>query len=121
MAVNSPEPTLFCVIMLCVWLSILFDQDVPSLDFVVFFVFVVVDFIVVGNLLSGREGYVVIYWVTIICLTDGRSGRGWIFLGVVSPCRRCGPRRGGAIFLGQFFPQPPPTEIHPTPSPDWYR
>ena len=56
MAVNSPEPTLFCVITLFVWLSSLYDQDVPSLEFFVYFVVVViVAFIVVGKGISGRD------------------------------------------------------------------
>ena len=56
MYVNSLEPTIFCVITLCVWLSSLYHQDVPSLEFGVFFVVViVVVFIVVRNHLSGRD------------------------------------------------------------------
>ena len=55
MAINSPEPTTFWVITLCDWSSSLYKQDVPSLNFVVFFVVVVVAFIVVRNRLSGRD------------------------------------------------------------------
>ena len=55
MAVNSLEPTLFCVITLCVCLSSLYDQDVPFLDFVILPVDVVVALIVVGNHLPGRD------------------------------------------------------------------
>ena len=81
MDVKSPEPTLLCVITMCVWLSILYDQDVPSLDFFVFFVVVVVAFIVVGDLLSGRDGCVVIPMGTIIYLAGGSSGCVWSVLG----------------------------------------
>ena len=82
MAVNSPEPTLFCVITVCVWLSSLYDKYVPSLDFFVFFLSVVaVSVIVIGNLLLGRNGLVLIPLGTIICLASGRSGCGWSVLG----------------------------------------
>ena len=42
-AVNSPQPTLLCVITSCVCLSRIYEQDVPFLNFVVlsFVVFVV--------------------------------------------------------------------------------
>ena len=79
MVVKSPEPTLFCVITLCVWLSDLYDQDVPSLEFFVFSV--VVAFIVLGDLLLGRDGWVVIPLGNIICLNGERSRRGWGVLG----------------------------------------
>ena len=42
MAVNSPQPTILCVITLCVCLYILYNQDVPFLKFVVLSVVVVV-------------------------------------------------------------------------------
>ena len=42
MYVNSPQPTLLCVITLFVFLSSLYDQDVFSLDFVVLSVVVFV-------------------------------------------------------------------------------
>ena len=42
MAVNSPQPTLLCVITLCVCLSRLYDQDFPFLDFFVLSVVVVI-------------------------------------------------------------------------------
>ena len=35
MAVNSPQPTLYCVITVCACLFRLYDQDFPFLDFVV--------------------------------------------------------------------------------------
>ena len=54
MVVKPPEPTLFCVIKLCVWLSSLYDQDVPSFDFFVV-VFAIIVLIVIGNTLSGRD------------------------------------------------------------------
>ena len=42
MAVNSPQPTLLCVIILLVCLSSLDDQDIPFLDFFVLSVVVLV-------------------------------------------------------------------------------
>ena len=79
MAVNSPQPTLLCVIIFCVFLSILYDQDVPFLDFVVLFVFVVVvavvaAFIVIMNHLLGIYWSVLIPLGTIICLTARGAG-----------------------------------------------
>ena len=49
MSVNSLQPTILCVITLCVYLSSLYGQDVPFLDFFVLFVVVVVAVIVVRN------------------------------------------------------------------------
>ena len=54
MAVNSTEPTIPCDITPCVWLYSFFHQDLPSLEFFVFVVFVA--FIVVGNFSSGKDG-----------------------------------------------------------------
>ena len=42
MAVNSLQPTLLCVIKLCVCLYSLYDQDIPFLEFFVLSVIVVV-------------------------------------------------------------------------------
>ena len=69
MAVNSPEPTLLCVIALCVCLSSLYYQYVPFLDFVVLFVIAVVAVIVVWNYLLGMDWSVVIPLGTIIFLS----------------------------------------------------
>ena len=80
-AINSPEPTLFCVITLFVWLSSLYDQDVPTLEFFVFVIVVIAAFIVVANRFSVRDGLVLIPLGTIICLAGGTSGRGWSVLG----------------------------------------
>ena len=80
MDVNSPEPTLVCVITLCVWLSSLYHQYFPSVNFVVVVVFFVV-FIVIGNCLSGRGGLVLIPPSNIIFLVSGRNGCWWIVLG----------------------------------------
>ena len=79
MAVNSPQPTLLCVITLCVCLSIIYNQDVPFLDFFVSFVVaVVVAVIVVRNQLLGLDWLVVIPLGTIICLPE----RGAAMVGV---------------------------------------
>ena len=53
MAVNSPQPTLLCVIILFVRLSSLDDQDVPFLDF---FVLSIVIFVVPTREFVGRGG-----------------------------------------------------------------
>ena len=74
MAVNSPQPTLLCVIILCVCLSSLYDQDVPFLNFAVLFVIVVVAVIVVGNHLFGIDWSVAIPLGTIICLPGRGAG-----------------------------------------------
>ena len=52
MAVNSPQPTLLCVITLFIRLSSLYDQDVLFLDFVVLSVVV---FVVPTQEFVGRE------------------------------------------------------------------
>ena len=52
MAVNSPQPTLLCIIVLFVRLSRLYDQDVPFLDFVVLSVVV---FVLPTRVFVGRE------------------------------------------------------------------
>ena len=70
MAVNSPQPTILCVITLCVFLSSLYDQYVPFLDFFVLFVVIVATVIVVGNHLLVMYWSFVIHLGTIICLPD---------------------------------------------------
>ena len=77
MAVNSPQPTLLCVITLCVCLSSLYDQNFPSLDFVILFV-VVVAVIVVANHLLGMDWSVLIHMGTIICLLTRGAGVGGV-------------------------------------------
>ena len=52
MAVNSPQPTLLCVITLFVCLSCLYEQDSPFLNFVTLFVVV---FVVPTRAFVGRE------------------------------------------------------------------
>ena len=98
MAANSPQPTLFCVITLCVWLSSLYDQDVPFLDFVVLFIVVFVAVIVVGNHLLGMDWSVVIPLGTIICLPERGAGVGGVPFVRLSPRilrhRRCTHIRG---------------------------
>ena len=99
MAVNSPQPTLLCVIILCVCLSRLYDQDVPFLDFVVLFIIVVVvTVIVVGNHLLGIDWSVVIPLGTAPYLpargvdVDGVS---FVRLSPIILChRRCAHSRG---------------------------
>ena len=76
MAFNSSQPTLLCVITLCVCLSSLYDQDVPFLDFFVLFFVVVVAVIVVKNHLLGMDWSVVIPLDTIICLPTRGAGVG---------------------------------------------
>ena len=65
MDVNSPQPTILCVVKFCVFLSILYDQDSPFLEFVVLLVVVVVSVIVVGNQLLGMDWSVLIPLGTI--------------------------------------------------------
>ena len=84
MAIKLPEPTLFCVITIFVWLSSLYDQDIPSLYLFIFLVAVVVACIVIGHLLSGRDGLVSIPLVNTILSSDSLArGSG---LGGVSWC-----------------------------------
>ena len=78
MAVNSPQPTILCVITLCVFLSSLYDQDIPFLDFFVLFVIIVVAVIVVRNHLLGMDWSVVIPMDTIISLPERRVGVGGV-------------------------------------------
>ena len=90
MYVNSPEPTILCVITFCVWLSIHYDQDVPSLECVVFFFVVAVALIVAGNWLLGRDAWVVITLGTFICLPAGGVGVGGVsFAWFYCPIFRC--------------------------------
>ena len=77
MAVNSPQPTLLCVITLCVCLYSLYDQNFPSLDFVILFV-VVVAVIVVANQLLGMDWSVLIHMGTIIYLLARGAGVGGV-------------------------------------------
>ena len=74
MTVNSPQPNMWCVITLCVCLSILYDQYFPFLDFVVLFVVVIVAFIVFGNHLLVMDWSVVIPLGTTICLPYRGAG-----------------------------------------------
>ena len=76
MAVNSPKPTLLCVIKLCVCLSSLYNQDIPFLDFVVLFVFIVTAVIVVSNHIFVMNWSVVVPLGTIICHLERGSGMG---------------------------------------------
>ena len=78
MAVNSPEPTLLCVIMFCICLYSLYNQDASFRDFFVLFVIVVVAVIVVGNHLLGMDWLVVIPLGTIIYLQAGGAGVGGV-------------------------------------------
>ena len=78
MAAKSPQPTILCVITLCVCLSSLYYQDVPFLDFVVLFVIVVVAVIVVGSQIWGMDWSVVIPLGTIICLLARGAGVGGV-------------------------------------------
>ena len=76
MAVNSPQPTLSCVISLCVCLYSLYDQDVSFIDFFVLFVVVVVAVIVVDNHLLGMDWSVVIPLGTLVYLPTRGAGVG---------------------------------------------
>ena len=75
MAVNSPQPTLFCVIIVCVCLFSLYDQYPPLLVFAVILV-IVVAVIVFGYHLLGIDCLVNIALGTIICLPERGAGMG---------------------------------------------
>ena len=77
MALNSLQPTLLCVIILCVFLSSLYNQDVPFLDFVVLFV-VVAALIVIGSHLLGMNWLAVISMRTIICILERGASVGGV-------------------------------------------
>ena len=103
MAVNSPEPTLLCIITLCVFLSSLYDQDVPFLELFVFFVVVVVAVTVVGNHLRGIDWWVIIALGTTICLPARVAGVGGVSFVQISTliccyCRRAHIRGGLPIW-----------------------
>ena len=68
------------LIMMYVWLSSLYDQYVPSFNFFVF-VIVVVVFMFVGNCLSRRDELVLIPLGTIIVLAGRRNRSAWRVLG----------------------------------------
>ena len=57
MTVNSPQPTLLCVITLFVRLSILDDQDVPLLEFLYISILSIVVFVVPTRAFVGRGGW----------------------------------------------------------------
>ena len=78
MAVNSPQPNLFCVITLCVCLSSLYEQYFPLLEIIVLFVVIVVAAIVVGDHILGMDWSVVIPLGTIICLKSIGEGVGGV-------------------------------------------
>ena len=93
MDVISLQPTLLCVITLCVFLSIIYDQDVPFLEFVILFIVVVfLAFIVVGNHLLRMDWLVVIPMGNIICLPArgaGVCGVSFVRLSPIIPRRIC--------------------------------
>ena len=99
MAVNSPEPTLFAVVYIFLWFSNIFNGDVASFDFVIFFVFIVIALIFVKSCHSGTYRCVVIPLGTLVWLGGGRSRQGWGFLDGVSWCRCGGRWRGGTGYL----------------------
>ena len=88
MAVNSPEPTILCFIMLCVCLSSLYDQYFPFLLFFVLFVIILAVVIAIRNHLLGMYWLVVIPLVTIISLPVGESGVGGVSFVQLSPLIR---------------------------------
>ena len=69
------KPTLLCVVTLCFWLSSLYNQGSPFLEFVVLFIVVVVTVIVVRNYILGMDCLVLIPLGTIIYLL--LSGGRW--------------------------------------------
>ena len=87
MVINSPQPTLLCVITLFVCLSILYDQDFPFFNFVILSVVVVVP----TRAFVGRD-------VGIIWRLTTETGRG-------RRIRRSIQRRRGN---GEKSPPPPP-------------
>ena len=101
MAVNSPEPNLFSVILWLIWLTTLFNEDVDYLQFSIFVVVVVVvAFIVVWNRQSGTNRYVVIPLGDLVCLDGKMISRGWSDLGGVSGCRCRRRWIGGTVYIG---------------------
>ena len=98
MDVNSPQPTILHVIKFCVWLSSLYDQDLPFLDYVNLFIAVVAVFIVVGNHLLKMDWSVVIPQGNIICIPVRGSGVGGVSFVQLSPliyCHRCSAHSRG--------------------------
>ena len=78
MGVNSPQPTLFFVITLCVFLYRVYNQDVLLLDFVVLLIVVVFVVIVLGSHLLGMDWSVVLPLGAIICLPERGASVGGV-------------------------------------------
>ena len=98
MTTNWLQPNLLRVITLCVWLSSLYDQYVPFLEFVFLFVVVVVAVIFFGNHLLWMDLSVVIPQGTIVCLPMRGSGVVGVSFVRLSPLilfhRRCAHSHG---------------------------
>ena len=106
MYVISPEPNILCVITLCVCLCILYNQDVPFLEFFVLFVVVVVVVvvaaIVIKNHLLGMDWLVAIPLGTIICLPERGEGVGGVSFVRLSPlicCHFCHAHSRGELLI----------------------
>ena len=111
MAVNSPQPTILCVLTLCVCVPCLYDQYVPFLHDIYLYVAIVIAVKVVGNHVLGMNWSVVFPQGTIICLPARGVCVGGVSVFRLSPlirrCRRHAHNFGESpIWKGLVFHNP---------------